>query len=231
MDAKVKQTLLEKCVAYFKKANLPFKVSVDETKEKVDRLILFCKDKTTNPEFKFEELMLVDGVTKVTIEPAIEVGAAMAIYDAEGNPIPIPANPKPYELQDGRMVMIEQDGIIASVTEVEETELDAEGKPKAKESNEGSANQVKEMIERIETVSRYAETVKAEFEVYKIAQDAKFEALKNTFSESQKFNKEAFETLLSEPAKPAVNQVVNPFQKKETSAKSEGMFDKFLIKQ
>jgi len=218
--------LLEKCKAYFTKEGLPFNVSVNETKVKLDNLILFCKDKTTKLIEKFEELMLIDGTTKVTIEPSVEVGSAMAIYDAEGNPIPIPANEKPYELQDGRMVMIEQDGIIASIVDP----VAQSDEPTSKPEEGASANQVKEMIERIETVSRYAKEVEAKFDAYKADQEKKYNALTEKFEASMKFNKEAFETLLSEPEKQAVNPVVTPFKSQKPEVKSEGMFDKYLIK-
>lgn len=221
------KALLEKCKTYFTKEGLPFNVTVDENKVKVDALMLFCKDRAKFPEYKFEDLTLVDGATKVTIEPAVEVGAAIAFYDADGMPVPAPANPKGYELADGRIVIVEQDGIIAAITEVEE-ELDADGKPKAKDTPaaDPAAQSVKEMIERIETVSRYATETNEKFEAYKTEQEKKYNALAEKFEASMKFNKEAFETLLSEPAKPAVVTVNNPFGK----STSGNIFEQFIPK-
>ncbi len=211
------------CKDYFAKLGLPFTVSVDENKERIDKLIAFCKDRTTNPEYKFEDLTLVDGTTKVTIEPTVEVGSAIALYAADGTPLPAPANPKGYELADGRIIIVEQDGIIASITEKEVEELDAEGKPIVKDTAApagDTAPSVKEMIERIETVSRYASELKESFDKYKVDTDKKIEdlttenkTLTDKFSEAQKFQKESFELLLKEDAKPPVVTVNNPFAK------------------
>jgi hypothetical protein len=232
MEETVKQKVLNLCSAFFAKTELPFAVTVDEKKAKVEKFIAFLKDKTTKTIEKFEELMLIDGTTKVTIEPEVKEGAAIALYDAEGNPIPAPMGE--YELSDGRIVVVEQDGMIAMVKEVPaaaSADLTATPDPAA------SAPGIKEMIERIETVSRYNEELKQEFAKYKADTDKKIEhlnkendTLKTSLFDFQKFQKEAMETLLSEPATTPVVPVPSPFERKEVSGKKEGLFDKFLIK-
>ena len=231
-EKKNHKDLVQKCKDFFAKVGLPFTVSVDENKERIDKLIAFCKDRTTNPEYKFEDLMLVDGATKVTIEPTVEAGSAIALYAADGTPMPAPANPKGYELADGRIIIVEQDGIIASITE-KEVEMTDETKD-TPAPTEGAAPSVKEMIERIETVSRYASELKESFDKYKVDTDKKIEdlttenkTLTDKFSEAQKFQKESFELLLKEDAKTPVVTVNNPFAKKE---KPKNIFEQFTIK-
>lgn len=217
-EKKNHKDLVQKCKDFFAKVGLPFTVSVDENKERIDKLVAFCKDKSCGTIEKFEDLMLVDGATKVTIEPTVEVGSAIALYAEDGTPMPAPANPKGYELADGRIIIVEQDGIIASITE-KEVEMGEEGKD-TPAPTEGAAPSVKEMIERIETVSRYNAELNTKFEAYVIATDKKIEdlttenkTLTDKFSEAQKFQKESFELLLKEDAKTPVVTVNNPFAK------------------
>lgn len=231
-EKKNHKDLVQKCKDFFAKVGLPFTVSVDENKERIDKLIAFCKDKSCGTIEKFEDLMLVDGATKVTIEPTVEVGSAIALYAEDGTPMPAPANPKGYELADGRIIIVEQDGIIASITE-KEVEMTEEGK-ETPAPTEGAAPSVKEMIERIETVSRYASELKESFDKYKVDTDKKIEdlttenkTLTDKFSENQKFQKESFELLLKEDAKPPVVTVNNPFAKKE---KPKNIFEQFTLK-
>ncbi len=231
-EKKNHKDLVQKCKDFFAKVGLPFTVSVDENKERIDKLVAFCKDKSCGTIEKFEDLMLVDGATKVTIEPTVEVGSAIALYAEDGTPMPAPANPKGYELADGRIIIVEQDGIIAAVTE-KEVEMGEEGKD-TPAPTEGAAPSVKEMIERIETVSRYNAELNTKFEAYVIATDKKIEdlttenkTLTDKFSEAQKFQKESFELLLKEDAKTPVVTVNNPFAKKE---KPKNIFEQFTIK-
>lgn len=219
-DKKDHKSLLQMCKDYFKKQGLPFTVNMDEKKERVDKFVAFCKDKSSGTFEKFEDLTLVDNVTKVTIEPAVEPGAAIVMYATDGTPMPAPANPAGYELSDGRIIIVEQDGVIAAV---QEKPVDMNEEPSAKPAQEPAATSAKEIIERIETVSRYAAEKNAEFEAYKATTDKKIEdltaenkMLTDKFNEAQKFTKESFEVLLKEDAKPPVVPVHNPFQKQGT---------------
>jgi len=211
-DKKDHKSLLQMCKDYFKKQGLPFTVNMDEKKERIDKFLAFCKDKSSGTFEKFEDLTLADNVTKVTIEPAVEQGAAIVMYASDGTPMPAPAKADGYELSDGRIIIVEQDGVIAAV---QEKPVDMNEEP--------AATSAKEIIERIETVSRYAAEKNAEFEAYKAATDKKIEdltaenkMLTDKFNEAQKFTKESFEVLLKEDAKPPVVQVHNPFQKQGT---------------
>lgn len=181
---------------------------------------------------KFEELLLVDGTTKVTIEPEVAVGSAIALYDTEGNPIPAPIGS--YELQDGRVIVVEVDGVIASITEAttEEEELDADGKPKVKSDNPAPQNEaVKRLIERIEKVSEFekqiadlqkenteiklqAETFKKESEFLHKENDE----MKTKFADFEKLITDNFAKLMAKESKEPVVPVKTGFkmEKKES---------------
>ena len=192
-----------------------FKDKMNELKELFTALKSVFEKETPKAEEpkqeKFEELMLVDGTTKVTIEPAVEVGAAIVLYDAEGNPVPAPVGS--YELQDGRVIVVEADGVIASITEPMAEggeEMEGEIKKDATPANES----VKRLIERIEKVSEYSKQV----EDLKKENDflhKELDALKIQNAEFKKQTEETFAKLLSEPAKEPVKQDKKWFPAKE----------------
>lgn len=129
----------EKKVSWFEKLKnfaqenkLPVKIErtdetpeVSETREKFNAYIKenFSEDKIE----KFMDVVLADGTMGV-IEPALEEGAQFVIMDSEGNPVPAP--PSEYQLEDGTVIVVEVDGIIAAVqapsAEGEEAEPAAE---------------------------------------------------------------------------------------------------------
>ena len=147
-------------------------------------------------EDKFETVLLVDGETEVTIEPAIEMGAAIVIATPEG---PVAAPVGEYELQDGRVIVVEEDGVVAAVQDAV-----AEEEPMANDSPD-NAEQVKRVIERIEKEKIFERLEELE-------KDNKFlkeenGVLKAELVENRTFQKETFEALLSEPSKdPVVKQ-------------------------
>jgi len=170
-----------------------------DLKEAFDTLIAyFSKEEAPAKTEKFEELVLVDGETKVMIEPEVAVGSAIALFDMEGNAIPAPIGS--YELQDGRVITVEVEGVIATVVEaaVEGEELDAEVKP-TEGAKENAA--VKRLIERIEKVSEFEKQIaelkeenakaKTESEYFHKENDE----LKIKFSDLEKFTKETLVTI------------------------------------
>lgn len=194
-----------------------FKDKMNELKELFTALKSVFEKETPKAEEpkqeKFEELLLVDGTTKVTIEPAVEVGAAIVLYDAEGNPVPAPIGS--YELQDGRVIVVEADGVIASITEPMaegEEEMEGEIKKDVAPANES----VKRLIERIEKVSEYSkqvEDLKKENDFLHKENDA----LKTKFTEFEKATEERFKKLEGEPSKEPVKQVKPSFDFKKQS--------------
>lgn len=171
-------------------------------------------------EQKFESLMLVDGETEVVIEPAVEVGAAIVINSMDGEPIP--AKVGEYELADGRVLVVAEDGIIAEVKEAI-----SEGEVVEEMANEEVAqpDKVKRIIESIVSEKVFASQkeladLKAENE--QLTKDNTFlkenhEELKKQFTDLKTFTKEAFEKLLEEPTKEPVVKKAEIFGKKPTN--------------
>jgi hypothetical protein len=168
---------------------------------------------------KFESMLLADGVTEVTIEPAVEVGAAIVIAAEDGTPIAAPASE--YELADGRVIVVAEDGVIAEVKEASTDEVE---EPMADDAP-SNADKVKKVIERIETEKVFDRVAEMEVSLAKEAELNKFlkaenETLVDQFNELKTFTKETFESLLSEPSKEPVQEKVNPLKafRNETSS-------------
>ena len=62
-------------------------------------------------EIKLEQQMLADGVTTIEFD-SLEVGKEVFIVNEQGN-VPLPVGE--YELQDGRILVVSQDGIIGEL--------------------------------------------------------------------------------------------------------------------
>lgn len=79
----------------------------------------------TEIEVNLEEIVLADGETTITAE-SFEAGNAVFIVVPESDPVPVPVGE--YELSDGRILVVEEEGIILSVGEapVEEEEVEPE---------------------------------------------------------------------------------------------------------
>ena len=164
---------------------------------------------------KFEMAKLVDG-TEARIEPTVEIGSAIVVMNAEGEPIPAPIGE--YQLEDGRVIIVAVEGVIAEIKEAEGEEEDPNApiteEPMSQDS-EQKGNRiiesiVKEKIFEVEKVNTFLkaenETLKkdfvelqANFEKFKAEQVELFEGLKT-------FSKETFEALLDEPTKEPVSK-------------------------
>jgi len=165
----------------------------------------------------FESVLLVDGETELTIEPAVEVGAAVVIM-LDGEPQPAPVGE--HELEDGRVIVIEEAGVIAAINE---PEVVVEEEPMANESTPEQA-QVKKIIERIESekifekIAELEETVKflkEENEALKAEFTENKSEAKDEFKKLKDFSEEVFKTLLDEPSKEPVKKQFNPFKKEK----------------
>lgn len=194
-----------------------FNKTMNELKELFSALKSVFEKETPKAEEpkqeKFEELLLVDGVTKCMIEPAVEPGASITFLAEDGTAVKAPVKPEGYELQDGRVIVVEVEGVVASVIEpsAEGEEMEDETKkPEASQANES----VKRLIERIEKVSEYSKQV----EDLKKENDflhKELDALKIQNAEFKKQTEETFAKLLSEPAKEPVKQDKKWFPAKE----------------
>jgi len=78
-------------------------------------------------EVKLEQMKLVDGNTLIEAD-SFEPGASVMIVVPEGEPIPLEVGN--YELEDGRVLIVEEKGMIASIEEMpaesEEEEMPVE---------------------------------------------------------------------------------------------------------
>jgi hypothetical protein len=78
-------------------------------------------------EVKLEQMKLVDGNTLIEAD-SFEVGASVMIVVPEGEPVPLEVGK--YELEDGRLLIVEEKGLIASIEEMpaesEEEEMPVE---------------------------------------------------------------------------------------------------------
>lgn len=210
MDKQKKETLIEKVKEFFSSHDIDADVV---TKEEVSE--------------KFETVLLEDGVTEVTIEPTVEVGAAIVLTAEDGTPVPAPAGE--YILQDGRTVMVEEDGVVASVSEMSE---EAPTEEPMSDDQPEKAEQVKRVIERIEKekifsrIEALEETLKSKEDEVKFLKEEN-EVLTTNFNELKTFTKEVMDELLSEPTK-------EPVQKEKkigfSSSDSENMFLKIRKK-
>jgi hypothetical protein len=62
-------------------------------------------------EVKLEQMKLVDGNTVIEAD-SFEPGASVMIVVPEGEPVPLEVGK--YELEDGRLLIVEEKGMIAS---------------------------------------------------------------------------------------------------------------------
>lgn len=78
-------------------------------------------------EVKLEQMKLVDGNTVIEAD-SFEAGASVMIVVPDGEPIPLEVGK--YELEDGRLLVVEEKGMIASIEEMpaesEEEEMPVE---------------------------------------------------------------------------------------------------------
>ena len=203
-----KKTILEKVQDFFAANEIDAKVEENEPKKET-----------------FETVLLVDGVTEVTVEPAVEVGAAIVLSSEDGTPVAAPVGE--YELQDGRVIVVAEEGVVA---EIKDASMEEEEELATDEPNQ--PDKVKRLIESIVTEKQFVTAeafnkVSTELETEK--KTVKFlqenhEELTTLFNELKQFTKETFETLLAEPSKEPVQKKKNPL--KELNGESVNIFTK-----
>ena len=66
-------------------------------------------------EVKLEQMKLVDGNTVIEAD-SFEAGASVMIVVPEGDPVPLEVGK--YELEDGRLLVVEEKGMIAAIEEM-----------------------------------------------------------------------------------------------------------------
>jgi len=211
MSTENKQKALDKFNAWMASA---FGTKVEEVKEPVEK--------------KFETVLLADGTTEITIEPAIEVGAAVVMTSEDGEAVAAPVGE--YPLQDGRVIVIVEDGVLAEVKEAVEEEVE---EPMANDKPE-QADKVKRIIERIESEKIFAKIEDLEKEVKFLKEEnetllSRFSEVEDKFEDTKTFTKDTFEILYSEPSKEPVVKSDNSIKKFFSTPTSS--FDAWMEKQ
>lgn len=77
-------------------------------------------------EVKLEQMKLVDGNTVIEAD-SFEPGASVMIVVPEGEPVPLEVGK--YELEDGRLLVVEEKGMIAAIEEMPKEETEEEEMP------------------------------------------------------------------------------------------------------
>lgn len=75
-------------------------------------------------EVKLAQMMLVDGKTKIEAEE-FEVGYPINVIAEDGTLVPLPASTEPYELEDGRFLVVSEEGIIGELKDAPAQEEEA----------------------------------------------------------------------------------------------------------
>jgi hypothetical protein len=119
-------------------------------------------------EVKLEQMKLMDGVTVLEAD-SFETGNEVFIVTEDEQKIPLPIGE--YEFEDGRMLIVVEEGIISEVKEkeVEEPETEVEVETEKKEEMETEKPTAKKTIESVvkETFFSEIEKLKEENETLK----------------------------------------------------------------
>jgi len=158
---------------------------------------------------KFEDVMTKDGLV-LSIEPRVEVGAAVAVMGEDGAE---PAADGEYPLADDTVIIV-AGGVITEIPSAEEEEEVVEEEVEEEMTTDPEAKQSpKVVIERQEIETKFSE-LKAEFEAKLKVLTEEFTAYKE---ENEKFNTvtaDAITKFAKEPsAEPTVKPSINRFGK------------------
>jgi hypothetical protein len=124
----------------------------DSIIEKIKKIVFGeATEETLVSKEAFMDATLEDG-TLINIEPALEIGAAVVVIDAEGNPAAAPD--AEHILADGsKFVTVE--GVITEIIPMEEVVVEDEV-PMAEEPTETQEQKVKKVVESIVKESHFA---------------------------------------------------------------------------
>lgn len=175
-----------------------------EVIEAINTLKVFLgMEKQEEKVVKLAEQMKLDNGTIIEVD-ALEVGASVAIVNEEER-IPLPAGE--YKLEDGRILVCTEDGVLAEIKDAEiETPEQEQVEEEAPMMSEEPAKEIKKVVE-----STVKETFFAEIEKLK----AENEELKAKLTELSKVEvkEEVKEVELSEEPKPITHNPENKVEK------------------
>ena len=179
-------------------------------------------------EIKLEQMMMADGVTKIEAD-TFESGKEVFVVTEDEQKIAVPVGE--YELEDGRILVVEEEGIIKEVKEVKEEEE----MPEAPAEEVPTEAKKPEMSEAVSTPKKTVESIVKETffsEMEKLKEEN--EALKAELAKMSKVNETATEaTELSETPEPIAfnpeNEAKSEFNKIGSKA-PRGIMDSVLSK-
>ena len=123
-------------------------------------------------EVKLEQLKLVDGNTVIEAD-SFEPGASVMIVVPEGEPVPLEVGN--YELEDGRVLIVEEKGMIASIEEMPKETEEEEIPVEADVTPEVEVKQPKKVVSITEQHFAEMKTKIAELETKLAAMEVKEE--------------------------------------------------------
>jgi len=137
---------------------------------------------------KFEDVSLLDG-TVIMVEPALEVGAAVVAMDEE---IPVPLPVGEYELNDGRILVVVEAGVIDAINEatIEEEVIEEELNEEVKTESTDKEREARRVIESIVTEKVFALEEKFKKQIEDLTT-----ALSEEKKERVEFSKESLELI------------------------------------
>jgi len=121
--------------------------SEEKVNETVEAKAEESTEVTEETKQTFEAVTLSDG-TLLNIEPNVAVGSTVTIEDPEQGFVPVPAGS--YELEDKRIIVVAEGGVIESVEEVAE-EVEEEMETESQEAPTMTEKEVRKIIESTET--------------------------------------------------------------------------------
>ena len=178
---------------------------IKEVIEAINTLKVFLGMEKQEEVVKLAEQMKLDNGTVIEVE-ALEVGAAVAIVNEEER-IPLPAGE--YKLEDGRILIATEDGILAEIKEEEAEEPEMEQvEEEAPMMSEEPVKEAKKVVE-----STVKETYFAEIEKLK-AENEELKAKLTELSKVEEVKEEVKEEVeLSEEPKPITHNPENKVEK------------------
>lgn len=194
---------------------------MNKEKSKIDKLKEFFAltpelenlevvEKKAESKEKFEEITLLDG-NVVNVEPALEAGA-MITMEVEGVAIKVPVGD--HALEDGRIIIVTEEGIIAEVKEVEE-EVVEEAIDEEMDAEQTQAPLPKKVIESI--VKEHVFEALKPLTERNAHLEKENDLLKKSFAELKENTGEALKELFAVPVKEPIKKKKNVFRKEETN--------------
>ena len=177
-----------------------------EVIEAINTLKVFLGMEKQEEVVKLAEQMKLDNGTIIEVD-SLEVGAAVAIVN-EDERIPLPAGE--YKLEDGKILIVSEDGVLAEIKEEEAEEPEMEQvEEEAPMMSEEPVKEAKKVVE-----STVKETYFEEIEKLK-AENEELKAKLTELSKVEEVKEEVKEVELSEEPKPIK---ANPENKVEKEA-------------